>query len=81
MHYSTVLRIIRAGLQGDKETIVIYTKLLADKVEADGDINAAKHLRMYAAENFGRPVHACEEPLPPLAGWFNSHSHGEPNDD
>jgi len=81
MHYATVLRIIRAGLQDDKPAIVSYTKLLADKAESDGDINTARHLRMYAAGDFGRPVRALEEPTPPLTGWFKSSPAGEPIDD
>lgn len=44
-HLALVMRIARAGFEGEKQIVVDYTRFLADKLEASGDKTGADHLR------------------------------------
>lgn len=52
-YLSEVLRIIRHGREGNVEGLEAYARLLADKLKADGENEAAERVRRFAGGDYG----------------------------
>lgn len=65
-HLSTVLRIIRAGQEGDPKNLRVYAEFLADKLETeDGEALQARYVRRAANGDYGVTLHIPESPQAP----------------
>ena len=57
MYYSEISKIIEAGLERDKEKVVSFAKLLAKKLEADGEKRASTRITtILERKNYSRTV-------------------------
>lgn len=71
LHVGTVLRIIRHGREGNIRGLEAYAGLLADKLEADGEIESAKRVRRTAAGDYGSTLRLMDGGAPLGDGWLS----------
>lgn len=71
LHVGTVLRIIRHGREGNIRGLEAYAGLLADKLEADGEIESAKRVRRTAAGDYGSTLRLMEGGAPLGDSWVS----------
>lgn len=70
MYYSEISKIIEAGLDRDKEKVASFAKLLAQKLEADGDKRASTRITtILERKNYSRTVTDSLVP-PPVDQWI-----------
>ena len=65
MYYSEISKIIEAGLDRDKEKVVNFAKLLARKLEADGELRGSERITsILEKRNNSRAITDSLVPLP-----------------
>ena len=65
MYYSEISKIIEAGLERDKEKVANFARLLARKLETDGEIRGSKRIEsILEKRNIGRAIADSLLPLP-----------------
>lgn len=65
MYYSEISKIIEAGLERDKEKVASFAKLLAQKLEADGETRGSTRISaILERKNNGRAVSDSLVPMP-----------------